>query len=212
MDLLHRLRHGLGAKLRERETIYALDRLYERRLADFGLTRGDVRPVARLAARLGPAEVPLSDILRQLSLARGTPAAVELPRVSREDIARYIKEGRRLRNEEIDKLLRSAGRGLARLAHALAEPVVAAARATGIPARVELALVRRREFVKVRAELRTYAGRELMADLRLAPSEIPEVAAEAADLRAYAFVRGRARPGEALVRQARPAGAGYAGG
>jgi hypothetical protein len=40
---------------------------------------------------------------------------VELPVVSPREIAAYVREGRRLRDEEISKLLRAAGRGFARL-------------------------------------------------------------------------------------------------
>ncbi|MFO1047657.1 MAG: hypothetical protein U1E52_07135 [Geminicoccaceae bacterium] len=35
--------------------------------------------------------------------------------VTRPDRARFVKEARRLRNQQIDRLLRSAGHGLARL-------------------------------------------------------------------------------------------------
>ena len=50
-----------------------------------------------------------------------TPATfvAELPEITRADIARFVKEGRRRRAEETDKLFRSAGRGIARLGHAL---------------------------------------------------------------------------------------------
>ena len=50
-----------------------------------------------------------------------TPAtfAAELPEITRADIARFVKEGRRRRAEETDKLFRSAGRSIARLGHAL---------------------------------------------------------------------------------------------
>ena len=212
MHLLHRLRHGFETKLRERETIAGLGRLDERRLADLGLSREDIRPVARLAARLGPSGAALTDIVRQLRRVEPTPAAVELPRVSRQDIARYVKEGRRLRNAEIDKLARKAGRGLARLGQALAEPVLAAARVTGLSEQAGLARVRRREYLRVRAELLTYSDRELLTDLRLVPSEIGDVAAEAAAMRADEFARGRPGRREALGWRSRPAGAGYAGG
>ena len=57
--------------------------------------------------------------------------------------------------------------------------------------RVELALIRRREYRRLRAELESYSERELSADLRLSRSDIPEVAAEAADQRVAAFVRAR---------------------
>jgi hypothetical protein len=51
-----------------------------------------------------------------------TPAtfAAELPEITRADIARFVKEGRRRRAEETDKLFRSAGRSIARLGRALA--------------------------------------------------------------------------------------------
>ena len=50
-----------------------------------------------------------------------TPATfvAELPAITRADIARFVKEGRRLRAEETVELFRSAGRGIARLGHAL---------------------------------------------------------------------------------------------
>lgn len=214
MHLLHRMRHGLETRLRERETATALGRLDERRLADFGLSREDIRPVARLAARLGPSGAALTDIVRHLRHVDATPmvAAAELPRVSRADIARYVKEGRRLRNAEIDKLARKAGRGLASLGHFLAEPVLAAARATGLSGQFELALVRRREFVRVRAELEAYSDRELLTDLRLVPSEIGQVAAEAAAMRADEVAQGRRRRHDVFGWGSRPAGAGYGGG
>ncbi|MFL5335524.1 MAG: hypothetical protein ACJ8H8_20645 [Geminicoccaceae bacterium] len=46
----------------------------------------------------------------------------------------------------------------------------------------------RRAFRQVRAELRSYSPRELMADLRLSPAEIDDIAAEGADQRVAAFV------------------------
>ncbi len=36
------------------------------------------------------------------------------PRIARHDLARFVEEGGRRRDEEIDELLRSIGRGLAR--------------------------------------------------------------------------------------------------
>ena len=44
----------------------------------------------------------------------------ELPVITRRDIDAYIREGKRLRAEETNKLLRAAGRGLARLGRAVA--------------------------------------------------------------------------------------------
>jgi hypothetical protein len=48
--------------------------------------------------------------------------------------------------------------------------------------RIGLALLRRRECRRVRAELETYPERELNADLRLNRSDIPDLAAEAGRL------------------------------
>ena len=50
-----------------------------------------------------------------------TPAtfAAELPEITRADIARFVKEGRRRRAEETDKLFRSAGRSIVRLGRAV---------------------------------------------------------------------------------------------
>lgn len=111
---------------------------------------------------------------------------IGLPVVTRRDIDRFIEEGKRLRAAEGDKLLRAIGRGLDRY---LVEPVAAALRATGLPQRLELASMRRREQAKVAAELGTYSERELMGDLRMNRSEIPDVAAAEADHRVAAFVR-----------------------
>ena len=43
------------------------------------------------------------------------PFVLELPDITRQDRVRFVKEGRRRRAEEIDKLLRAAGNGIARL-------------------------------------------------------------------------------------------------
>ena len=112
--------------------------------------------------------------------------AAGLAALSHRDRARILGEARLMRDEEIARLLRAAGRGLARLAGALARPITAAAGATGLPERIGLALLWRREFRKVRAELGCYSERELTADLRLSRSEIPAIAAEAADERVAA--------------------------
>ena len=79
-----------------------------------------------------------------------------------------------------------------------------------LPERIGLALLRRREFLRARAELETYSERELNADLRLSRSDIPDLAAATADERVAAFVRGRpahrrARGGDVLARMARAA-------
>ena len=64
--------------------------------------------------------------------ARGTG----LPVITRRDIDRFVLEGRCLRAREIDRLLRSAGRGLARLARALGRPLAPAIRGPGSTARM----------------------------------------------------------------------------
>ena len=43
----------------------------------------------------------------------------ELPQITRRDRARFVKEARRLRAAEIDKLLSTIGRGIARLSRTL---------------------------------------------------------------------------------------------
>jgi uncharacterized protein YjiS (DUF1127 family) len=113
----------------------------------------------------------------------------ELPRITRHDLARFVKKGRRLRDGEIDKLSRSMGRGMVRLGSALAQPITAAIRATGLPQRIALARLWRREFRRARAELESHSERELRSDLRLNRSDIPEIAAEAAEQSLAAFVR-----------------------
>jgi hypothetical protein len=47
--------------------------------------------------------------------ARPAHKAFELPEITRHDRARFVKDARRLRAEQFDRLFRSAGRGLARL-------------------------------------------------------------------------------------------------
>jgi hypothetical protein len=51
----------------------------------------------------------------------------ELPEITRRDRARFVKEARRWRATEIDKLLRSVGRGVARLVRSLTRPGTATA-------------------------------------------------------------------------------------
>ncbi len=60
-----------------------------------------------------------------------TTFAAGLPEITRADIARFVREGRRLRAEETDKLLRSAGRRIVRLGRALATPLAASWPARG---------------------------------------------------------------------------------
>ena len=115
--------------------------------------------------------------------------ATELPRKIRDDLARFAEKGRRLRDAEIDKLCHSMGRGMVRLGSALALPITVAIGATGLPQRIALARLWRREFRKARAELESYSERELESDLRINRSNIPEIAAEAAEQSVGAFLR-----------------------
>ena len=64
----------------------------------------------------------------------GFPA--ELPRITVRDLTAYAREGKRRRDEEIAKLFRAAGRGLARVARGTARLVTARGRGIGamIPA------------------------------------------------------------------------------
>ena len=100
------------------------------------------------------------------------PLNIELPMISRVEIAHFIKQGERMRAEAQAELLRSAGRGLARLGRALASAIGG----LGLTGRLRQALQRRRAYLKTRAELETYSARELAADLRLNRSDIPELA------------------------------------
>lgn len=54
---------------------------------------------------------------------------------------------------------------------------------------LELAWLRHGEYRKARAELDSYSERQLNSDLRLNRSDIPDIAAEAADARVAEFVR-----------------------
>ena len=73
---------------------------------------------------------------------------------------------------------------------------------------LKLALLRRRAFRKVSAELESHAERELMADLRLNRSAIPAIAADAADQRVAALVRSHPECRRAWEWHGRQAGAG----
>lgn len=59
-----------------------------------------------------------------MSATQPTPdhLGIELPTITRRDRARFVKEARRRRAEEMDKVFASLGRGLARLGRALAAP------------------------------------------------------------------------------------------
>jgi uncharacterized protein YjiS (DUF1127 family) len=101
----------------------------------------------------------------------------ELRSVSSAEIAQIIKNARRMRAEAQAELLRSAGRGIARLGRAIGGPLASAIGGLGLTTRLRQALKQRRAYLKTRAELETYSARELAADLRLSRSDIPEFAA-----------------------------------
>ncbi|MFZ1430973.1 MAG: hypothetical protein WAS21_29950 [Geminicoccaceae bacterium] len=50
-------------------------------------------------------------------------ASDALPDITRRDRARFVKEARRLRAAELDRLFRAAGRGVVRLGRALGAPL-----------------------------------------------------------------------------------------
>ncbi len=97
----------------------------------------------------------------------------ELRMVSPTEIAQIIKDARLMRAQAQAELLRSAGRGIARLGR----PLASAIGGLGLTGRVRESLQQRRAYLKTRAELETYSARELAADLRLNRSDIPELAA-----------------------------------
>lgn len=70
----------------------------------------------------------------------------------------------------------------------VARQVVAAIEETDLGRRLNLELVWRRAYRRVRAELSTYSDQELMADLRLNRSDIDTIAAEGADEQVARFV------------------------
>ena len=57
--------------------------------------------------------------------ATPTRFSSELPEITRRDRARFVKEARRRRAQELDKLFRAVGCGLARLGRALISPLPA---------------------------------------------------------------------------------------
>lgn len=58
------------------------------------------------------------NVVPHLSLALGT-----LPDISRRDRAQFVKEARRLRAAEVDRLFRAAGHGIVLLGRALSAPL-----------------------------------------------------------------------------------------
>jgi uncharacterized protein YjiS (DUF1127 family) len=81
MNLTHRLAQTIAAKRHERATTFALSRLADGQLADLGLAREDIRPVARLAAReaVSGRDAPVAAILSRLNEDPAAARAAEGP-------------------------------------------------------------------------------------------------------------------------------------
>jgi uncharacterized protein YjiS (DUF1127 family) len=200
MDLLHRVRNGLTRKLSGYDTIHRLRQLSERGLADLGITRDEIRPVARLAARLDPSEADFPGIVARVRAGETTHhtgsgrllagVARAAARIATRELVvteyqprefdRIVADAHRARDAAVADLLRKAGSGIAAWAHSLAAPVIGWVASSETFRRYELARIRRAEHVRLRAQLESYSDRELMADLRLVRSEIDDVAAEGA--------------------------------
>lgn len=199
MDLPHRLRSFVASKIREHDTIQRLTLLPERSLADLGITRDEIRPVARLASRVDPSHAGLEEVVAQVRQAEATrrPGSSRLltslgraaDRIAaREMVAEYqpraverlIADAHRARDEAVANLLRKAGGSIAAMVRGVVAPVASRIAASEPYRQFQLSRMRRREYQRLRTQLESYSDRELMADLRLVRSEIDEVAAEGA--------------------------------
>ena len=203
MNLLHRVTREFSVRRKQAAIGNALRRLNSRALADLGLERRDVADVARIGARLGPDGALLREVVAQVRTARPRSVADRvfgsLERLSQrkaaelafqpQDLDTYRQEALRLRAETLDGIARQIGRSMA----AMVRPVAEGIRSSELGRRIQLELVWRRAYRQVRAELATYSDRELLTDLRLARSEIGEIAAEGADERVADYVA--ANPG-----------------
>jgi uncharacterized protein YjiS (DUF1127 family) len=181
MDLLHRIGQSLAAKLSEQNTVRRLQRLDDRNLADLGLVRDEIRPVARLAAQMGPQGAAIKEIVEQVRRSGEDARARRMPdngsgsrAYTPSDLDRYVQEAHRLRADTISEFGRILRRRLA---------------ATEMGKSITLARLRRHEHARVARELESYSPQELMADLRLTRSEIHEIAADGAERAVDAFVR-----------------------
>jgi uncharacterized protein YjiS (DUF1127 family) len=194
MDLLHRLGQSLAAKVSEQKTVQRLNRLDDRSLADLGLSRDEIRPVARLASRVAPEGVSLTEIIARvragedarsgladrlygsLALAADRFSANEAHTLAYtpSELDRYVAQAHRLRAETMAGFWQSIGRQFA---------------ITEMGKRLTLNRLRRSEIARITRELESYTPQQLMADLRLARSEIDGIAADSADRAVDAFVR-----------------------
>lgn len=196
MNLLHRIDDYLEIRRKQAEIHRELARLDPRALADLGLEPGDVADVARLGATLDPNCVPIAEILTRVreeranrvglldwALRRGHDE-VQASSYRLSDLDRHMTAARHLRAEATRAFARLVGRHIADLGRAGAALVAD----TDFGRWVHLRLLWRRAYRQVRAELQSYSDRELKADLRLARSEIDDVAAEGADQRVGEFI------------------------
>ena len=147
------LLHHIATAARENEIYRGLARLDARALADLGIERAEIGPLARLVAESGSADIHLQDALAQLRRDRAGAAPEPLTGLA----------------ARVARLWQAAGE-------------------TDLGRSLKLRLLWRSAFRQARAELRAYSPRELMADLRLSPSNIDDLAAEAADDKVAAFV------------------------
>ena len=177
-----------------------LIRLNERSLCDLGLTREEIRPVAKLAARARTDGVQLPELIARTRAGRGgsresapsrlltalaragerIAAREQITEYQPREVERLMAEAHRARDEAVADLLRRAWRGVHQTVGALVGPVAQRIVASETFRRLELARLRRREFLQLRRQLASYSDRELMADLRLVRSEIDDVAADGA--------------------------------
>jgi uncharacterized protein YjiS (DUF1127 family) len=203
MELLRRVASELSVRRKQAGIRNALGRLNDRALADLGLERREIADVARIGARLGPDGARLSEVAALVRAARPRTLADRifgsLERLSErkaaelafqpQDLDRYRQEALRLRAATLDGIAREVGRSIAALVRTATESF----RTSELGRRIQLRLVWWRAYRQMRGELATYSDRELMTDLRLARSQIGEVAAEGADERVADFVA--ANPG-----------------
>ena len=101
-------------------------------------------------------------------------------RIRHEDIVGHIQEAKRQRSEAMTAAFRAFGRGVLGLLTSLSSVPLLGKWARGLASRAMLMVERRREYRRVRNELLAYSGYELTNDLRINPSEIDGIAAEAA--------------------------------
>ncbi len=147
MYLPHRMRNFVASKIREHDTIHRLTLLPERSLADLGITRDEIRPVARLASRLDPSQAGLAEIVAQVRQAEATRSSgsgrfvTSLGRAAdriaaREMVVEYqpraverlIADAHRARDEAVANLLRKAGGSIAAMVRGVFAPVASSDR------------------------------------------------------------------------------------